>query len=126
MPAWQGLWDNVHGATHALIAAPNARMRAIARLFHTPDAVAEGELAVTLTGAAVGQAASATVARVTASAVDGFNQGGQRAVSAESVVNRNTAAADETTLDAQFQPSFAPTTYPADLGGGGGGKLGTL
>jgi hypothetical protein len=43
------------------------------------------------------------------------------------VINRNTTAADESILDKQFTPSWAPNPYPVDKSGNGGGsKAGTI
>lgn len=127
MPAWSGLFDGVYNAPYALLNEAGARLRGVARLFATQDAVAEGEIGVMLTGAAVGQTAQATVKQVQALQADGMNQGGQRVIDTTTVINRVTTSADEARFDAAFQPTFAPTSYPADKSGnGGGGKAGTL
>jgi hypothetical protein len=88
---------------------------------------ARGEVGVKLTGSAIGAAASASIGQVKAQQADGFNIGGAVPVVNTIVVSRATETADETALDAQLQPTFAPATYPPDKSGnGGGGMLGKL
>jgi hypothetical protein len=127
MPAWSGLWNAVHGANHALIGARNNLQMRIAKLNRREGARVDARIATALTGAAVGGTASETRQRPVAVQADtSFNLGGRRVIETVSLVNRATVAADETAIDAQLTPTFAPTTYPVDRGGGGGGKTGRL
>ena len=127
MPSWAGLWDNVFAQPYALLNEPGSTLRGIARLMAPQAVKGQSQVAITLTGQAVGQTATAGVAQVTARQADGLNMGGQVPISTTSQVNRVTTAADETLLDAQLNPTFAPATYPPDKSGNGGGnKAGTI
>lgn len=127
MPSWAGLWDNVFAQPYAPLNEPNSTLRGIARLMAPQALKGQAAVGAALTGQAVGQTASAGVAQVTARQADGMNMGGAVPISTTSQVNRPTTAADETLLDAQFNPTFAPATYPPDKSGNGGGsKAGTI
>ena len=127
MPSWAGLWDNMFGQPYALLNEPGSTLRGIARLMAPQAVKAQSQVGITLTGQAVGQTASATVAQVKPQQADGLNLGGLVPIQQTSQVNRATTAADEATLDAQLNPTFAPASYPVDKSGnGGGGKAGTI
>ena len=127
MPSWAGLWDNVFAQPYALLNEPGSTLRGIARLMAPQALRAQGAIGRELTGAAVGAAASATVAQVKPQQADGLNLGGLVPIQQTLQVNRSTTAADETTLDAQLNPTFMPASYPVDKSGnGGGGKTGTI
>lgn len=127
MPNWAGGWDHVFSQPYALLNEPDATLRGIARLMAPQAQKGRGEIAVELTGSAVGAAASASVAQVAPRQADGMNLGGLVPIVQTVAVGRPTEAADAAILDAQFQPTFAPTTYPVDKSGnGGGGMLGTV
>jgi hypothetical protein len=87
------------------------------------------ELMVTLNGVAPGSAALDTYAQASASqqgpTVTG--PGGVRTIDTITTVNRNTAASDVTTLNARVVDGLfvqAPSSYPTDASGnGGGGKV---
>lgn len=86
------------------------------------------ELLVELTGTAVGAATLVQRKRVTAvTPLATLAGGGSVLLQTDSDLNRVTVAADPTLLDANLQITFAPTSYPADRSGNGGGsKIGGL
>lgn len=79
-----------------------------------------------LNGVAPGSNATETYARVTApAAFDDDALGGTRVVETVTVVNANTTAAQQTYLNAKLLDMIyaqAPTSYPIDLSGNGGGN----
>jgi hypothetical protein len=136
MPSWAGLWDNVFATPYALLNEPGATARGIARLMAPQANKAFSAISSALTGAVVGGPVNAGYTQVTAKQADGLNMGGKVDVSATTVVNRNTVAADEILIDQQLTPRFMPpitsagvecSGYPVDKSGnGGGGKAGTI
>lgn len=127
MPAWAGLWDGVYNQTYAPLNEPGSALRGIARLMAPQALRAQGRVGDMLTGSVLGSLAQESISQVVATRADGANLGGKVAIAPTVIINRVTTAADEATLDAQFTPSFAPSSYPVDKSGnGGGGKLGTL
>lgn len=128
MPAWSGLWNGVHGANHALIGARSNLQMRIAKLYAREGARADANIIKALTGAAAGETAAETRKRVTATvATNGYDQGGVRALETVNVINRATTAGDLAAVDAALDQKFAPTSYPADRSGmGGGGKINRL
>lgn len=127
MPAWSGLWNNVYGANHSLInARQNLQMR-IAKLFAREGMRSEASIIKALTGSAVGGAALEQRRRVVVTPAQAMDQGGRRATEVVNVINRVTTAADLTAIDAGLDQRFAPTVYPVDRSGmGGGGKTNRL
>jgi hypothetical protein len=128
MPAWSGLWNGVHGANHTLIGARNNLQMRIAKLFAREGARSDAQIIKALTGAAAGETAAESRKRVVATvATNGYDQGGARAIETVNVINRATTAGDVTAVDAALEQKFAPTTYPVDRSGmGGGGKTNRL
>lgn len=129
MPAWAGLWNNVHGEAHSLIGTRTANERMISRLLDKPGMRSRQAIMTALNGAAVGETASASHKR--AEAVQGLgsitNLGGERTVETKTDINRVTTSADETAVDDIIDGKFAPVTYPTDAAGnGGGGKANSL
>lgn len=126
MPAWSGLWNNVHAQDYALITSRSNLMQRVAKLFAREGARADAELLTTLNGAAAGGTAAETRKRVIAVQSTGeMNLGGARVIETQTVVDRATTGTDETKYDGILTPDYSPT-YPVDLGGGGGGKTNTL
>lgn len=127
MPSWSGLWDGVHGQPHTLLNEPGSSLRGIARLMAPQALRAYGRLGDMLTGSVLGSVAQESIAQVVAVRVDGANLGGKINIAPTVIIDRVTTAQDEATLDNQFTPSFAPSTYPPDRSGnGGGGKTFSL
>lgn len=131
MPAYSGLWNNEYNEDHSLLSSSvkkgNAETMVARQLSkRTYGRAALRELMITLTGAAAGSAALATHKRVEGvRELDDNLQGGLRPIETFEAVNRNTAAADETRIEAFLEQSSQPSTYATDAGGnGGGGKLG--
>ena len=128
MPPFSGLFDNeFDDGPHSLqFNRPSAR-RNVARLFRKRSMAALRELIVELTGTAAGAAALVQKTRVKHE--DGLDEfGGQREVETVDILNRNTAAADATDIDTAVIVSptaIAPSAYPVDRSGnGGGGRAG--
>lgn len=94
-----------YGGTHTLVGDSSVR-RAIARLFERIPVLKE--LALTLNGAAAGQAALATKAQVQASS----ELGGKRTVEVVDLVNRVTVSADEDAIDNDILSYSAHDTTP--------------
>jgi|SRR5262245_9572831 len=127
MPSWAGLWDHLHGQPYALTGEPGSALRTIARIMAPQAQKPQGAIGAALTGAAVGGTASANVGQVQSRQADGMNLGGSVPIVNTSVINRATVAADETVMDAQLLPTFAPASYPVDKSGNGGGsKVGSI
>ncbi|NJL53781.1 hypothetical protein HC928_00650 [bacterium] len=131
MASWGGLWNNEHGAPHALLVNTNARKPpGSARLSNLLRKTRTGhrvlnELLYELTGVAAGQAALASYKQIQAakeSADD--NYGGARTIGTRTLLDRVTAAADQTHIRELLTRDAKPT-YPTDPSGNtGGGKLG--
>jgi hypothetical protein len=127
MPSWAGLWDNVFAQPYALLNEPSAAARGLARIMFPTAQRDVGAAMVALDGVAPGANATATQSYVTARQADGLNMGGQVPISATTLINRATTAADVVALNRIYQPTFAPAIYPVDKSGnGGGGKAGTI
>jgi len=94
----------------------------IARMFRTAGNRKYKKLLTVLIGAAAGSSASETRAQVTARSALTYFLGGVVPIVATYIVNRNTAAADDTALTALFNRTTKPASYPTDPGGGGGGR----
>jgi hypothetical protein len=76
-----------------------------------------------LSGAAAGGAASVTKKRVTAT--QGGNLDGLIPIETQTILSRNTTAADLTAIKALMDRVVYPSSYPADLSGNGGGGKGS-
>lgn len=127
MPAWSGLWDGVHGQAYAPINQRMTLPRRVGMSYARDGMAVLAAVNGALNGVAPGATAAVNARRVQAvQAVDGTNLGGVRLISTIALVNRATTAADVTAQAALFAAKFAPTTYPTDKGGGGGGKTSTL
>ena len=125
MPAWSGLFNGEHGENYALLHNVTPLRGTLARLMRKRGMAVNRELIDELLGAAAGaNTALVNIARKTA------EQGQQSAVATianQTLVNRVTATADITAIEAILNTSFAPSTYPTDASGNaGGGKLGQL
>lgn len=84
-----------------------ANRRMIAQLLGTKQLMAQRELMTTLDGAAAGSAASKTYGRVVAAE----ELGGKRTIESQALVNRNTAAADTTEIEATINSYSTKTTF---------------
>ncbi len=127
MPAWSGLWDGIYGAPYAPINQRMTLPRRVGMAYARDGMLANAALGVALNGAAVGGTATATRPVVRAVQSSGsLGLGGARPVDTQTLINRATTSADQTALNALFQAKFAPTSYPVDRGGGGGGKTNSL
>lgn len=129
MPNYSGLFDGQHGTPHSLLSnktgnAETQIARVVAKRGYGRAALRE--LMIELTGAAAGAAALVQRKRVLAEANLSENvQGGVRTIETKDIINRVTASADETNIEAALDLSSQPGTYVDDDGGnGGGGKLG--
>lgn len=98
----------------------------INRVLRTGGARVVRRVLYTLLGAAPGAAASETRTRIKAvqGLTDPQNCGGVVPIETASLISRVTSAADLTAVQAIFNRVSAPASYPADLGGNGGGGKG--
>lgn len=127
MPSWAGGWDNVFAQPYALLNEPSAAARNVARILFPVAQRDVGAVMKALDGVAPGALAQWNNRQVAPIQADGLNQGGQRPIADQYVMNRNTTAADVIALNNILQPTFAPTVYPNDRSGnGGGGKFTTI
>lgn len=128
MTAWSGLFDNIHGSPHALLAQRSSIKRRINKLFRRRGAAVFKELLLTVNGVVVGSTAEASYSR--AEAVQGlgdFVLGGSRTIETVSQVNRATVTADTTENAAVLNEQGDTNAYQTDASGnGGGGKLGSI
>lgn len=127
MPAWSGLWNNVHGAAHALTLQGTATMRSIARLTNSVGGQHFGEVARALANG-VGANTDLSIKQVAAVQADGMNLGGQRPIATYVVVPLHaTTITEKEAFQSQMTPTWAPAPYPVDKSGNGGGsKVGTI
>lgn len=103
---------------------PSASQR-IRREFRRMTELAQGEIAKTLDGVIAGSTATQNRAQLTATPGLTNDQGGLRTVANVALVNRATVAGDVTVLNAIYNPGpYAPSTYPVDTSGNGGGGKG--
>lgn len=132
MANWSGLFDGIlpTGAVagHSFISNKNANKRHVSRLLGKPSMRKLKELMLTLSGAAVGQAAVDSYKRIQHEAAPGvaLANGGMRAIEAVTTVDRVTNADDLAEMKDIIDDEWALTAaqYPEDKSGnGGGGKL---
>lgn len=128
MPAWAGLWDSVHAQPYAPISQRMTLPRRVGMAYQRDGMQELRALGKTLNGAAAGSTATAAVRKVEAvQSQASLGLGGKRNVVSRTIINRATTATDKNNIDAIYDAKFAPTTYPADRSGmGGGGKVSTL
>jgi hypothetical protein len=127
MATWAGGWDGQFGQPYALTGSREDIKRVIAMAFERRGNRDLSALAIALNGVAAGANATSTYKEVQAiQDLSNFALGGLRTIDTKTLINRNTTAADQTLLNTLFDGIFAPTSYPADKGGGGGGKLNSL
>lgn len=127
MPSWAGGWDNVFGAPYAPLNEPSAAARGVARIMFPVAQRDVGAVMKALDGVAPGATATWNNAQVAPVQANGMNMGGQVPIVNQVVMNRVTTAADVVALNNVYQPTFAPTVYPSDRSGnGGGGKVASI
>jgi len=127
MPAWQGGWNNVFGAPHALINQATATMRSVARLTNSVGGQHFGEVARALANG-VGANTDLSIKQVQAVQADGLNLGGVRPIATYVVVPLHaTTITEKEAFQAQMTPTWAPNPYPVEKSGNsGGGFLNTV
>lgn len=125
MPAWSGLFDNEYAdGPHSLQVNIVPLRRKLTRVVKRKSMAVINELMRELNGATAGDAALAQHVRVTGAQVLQTDAGGVRPIETVDLLNRVTAAADVTAIEAMLTEQRDPT-YPVDASGnGGGGKLG--
>jgi hypothetical protein len=128
MPAWQGLWDDVHRQTYTLLNQRTQLQRVISNALEKLGSQTTSTLAIALNGIAPGGTALRTRSRVMATAnTSAFDLGGRRTIETQTLINRATTTADRDALNTMFNNVYAPSPYPVDRSGnGGGGKVGSL
>lgn len=111
-----------YGASIASIQGRNAMRRRVAQALGTRQLLYIRELAETLDGATAGSAASKTIGQIAAAE----ELGGKRTVSSVALVNRNTASADITEINADLLSLSSRTTFGASpVANKDGNPLGT-
>lgn len=128
MPTWAGGWDAQFGQPYALRNERDVLHRRVGMTYQRDGMQIERAIDKALNGAVVGETATAAVRQVEAvQSVASLGLGGKRNIISKTLINRATTAADQTALNAIYDAKFAPTTYPVDKSGmGGGGKVSTL
>ena len=123
--SYSGLFDGHYGTPHTLLAdnPGNLEVRLSKIVANTEGSRRDKELLLTLIGASAGSTAAASYTRAQAPVglTDGAALGGLRTIETVSVLNRATTSDDVTRLKANVDRKFAPTSYPADASGNGGG-----
>lgn len=110
------------GDAYAFKIGRSPKRRQLRRMMQSLAAQKDAEKFETLSGAAVGSAASRTIKQVKHNEAPGVYPD-QGVVETRTIISANTAAADETALDKIFSAdSFSRPTYVADLSGNGGGS----
>ena len=123
--AFSGLFDTIQPTGHTLLETEPLEKR-VSKLFRNEGLRELKELMISLTGIADGGAALAQFSRVAPDNTVGEapGGGGQRTIDTIDAVNRVTVPADEVRIIAMLEEIFAPSSYPADASGnGGGGQL---
>ena len=124
MATWAGGWDNQFGEPHRLTQQATTTMRSVARLTNSVGGQAFGEIGRALANG-VGANAEYTIAQVAAERVDGINAGGKRTIAPYAVVPLHaTTITEKEAFQAQMTPTWAPSPYPVDKAGNGGGGMG--
>lgn len=126
MPAYSGLFNGVHGENYALLDDRQPLESVVNKLFRRSRYGMRElrELLLTTVGATAGATASDTYQRVPAVATltNYSASGGLINPETVTVINRATTAADVTRLQTFISRGSAPSPYPVDLSGNGGGK----
>ena len=122
---FSGLFDTIQPTGHTLLETEPLEKR-VSKLMRHEGMRELKELMLTLNGATAGSAALSQYSRAATFNTVGSapGGGGQRTIDTIDAVNRNTVAADKTSIDAMLEEEFVPATYPTDpSGNGGGGQL---
>lgn len=120
---FSGLFDTIQPTGHTLLDTDPQKQR-LAKILRRNGARELNELMLTLNGAAAGEAALKQYSRVQFADDVGnpVAHGGARTIETVTVINRVSAAADETAIDGILNETFAPSTYIEDAAGNGGGS----
>lgn len=124
MPAWSGLYDQIHGVPYSTIGIDNVNRR-LRRALKGTSAKTRSfrKILRALNGAAVGGAALSTRTRIVAPA-GAMQEGGVRAIETVTEINRVTTVADQTAINLEIDGLDTPTFPREASGNSGGGKLG--
>lgn len=131
MSSYSGLWNNEYGESYSLLPSAQRQgneLTALSKVFAN-RIYGRGvirELMMTLMGTVAGSTAYDAHKRVQAeSDVNSNVLGGKRVIETFVGVDRATTSADVTTINGALARAFAPSSYPTDKSGNGGGnKLG--
>ena len=125
MVAWSGLFDNEFSdGPHSLQVNIVPLRRKMTRVMKRKSMKVLNELIQTLNGVTAGSAALAQHVRVQARQGLGLDAGGVQPIETVDLINRVSATADQTLINAALTEQRDPT-YPVELSGNsGGGKLG--
>jgi len=125
MVAWSGLFDNEFSdGPHSLQVNIVPLRRKMTRVMKRKSMKVLNELIQTLNGVTAGSAALAQHVRVQARQGLGLDAGGVQPIETVDLINRVSATADQTLINAALTEQRDPT-YPVEKSGNsGGGKLG--
>lgn len=109
-----GFWPQ-YGVSYTTLQGRSSARRKVAQALGQRGLMAMREIAETLNGVVAGSAASKTLGRITAN----IEQGGKRAIETNTIISRNTTAADVTELNNYFFALSSKTTMasPANKDG---------
>lgn len=134
MPSYSGLWNGVYGVDYATLGTNNTKelngniRRRLSKLIARERGGRKlAAIMKALNGAAPGGTITVNYAQVANASSPGqaVANGGARTITTVADMNRASTAADETMIDAILDQVFAPSSYPVDKSGNGGGsKLG--
>ena len=130
MATYSGLWDGFYGVPYAGLGVNTPEYNSgdfdrISKRLKSRGHRSMSAILSAVLGAAAGGAASATHKRVsqpTDTLTNPLALGGQRTINNDTLVSRNTTAADVTLLKTLIDRPYFPTTYPRDASGNGGGS----
>jgi hypothetical protein len=131
MSTYSGLWNGHYGQTYSALGANNTVEQNNTTRSHLTKLVARGRgnrklmaLMRALNGVAAGGTAAVSHVQRTATPdlTAAYSGGGAVPIATVSDVNRVTTAADQTLINAIFDKVFAPSPYPTDASGNGGGN----
>lgn len=131
---WSGLWNREYGENYSALGSNNTAEfnsttnKAISkRISRDRGGRKLAEILRTLVGATAGSTAAVNHVQIaeTSNLGNPTAHGGSRTIETIEDVNRATTAADVTVIQGIIDQVFAPSSYPTDAAGnGGGGKVG--
>lgn len=132
MPSYSGLWNGVYGVNYSALTSngntfeQNGRLRNTITKLISKDRGARKLMALmrALNGVAPGGTATSSFKAIKEESIrgDALSNGGKRIIETKNDVNRATAAADVTSINAMIDTIYYPNPYPVDRSKNGGGN----